>query len=81
MAYKPRHMKPQVRALLIEAMGPGSPQLTYKEFEHVEDARYEMESRWNDANERCDYVIEDPFIDGDFAENERYEWQVYEIKA
>ena len=83
MDYEPKHMKPQVKALLIEAMGPGSPQLTVDEFTSVEDALQEMRDRWNSVNERNDYLIDDSYIDGCcatlYAENERYEWQVYRI--
>ena len=84
MDYEPKHMKPQVKALLIEALGPGTPQITVDEFTSIEDALQEMRDRWNNANERHDFLIKDSYINGDYAclyaDNERYEWQVYEIE-
>lgn len=89
MAYEARHMKPQVKALLIEAMGPLCPELHIDEFTSVEAARKEMRRRYGNMFRRNKDFLErwkdNAYISADHAlldaDDDKYEWQVYEIRA
>lgn len=86
MAYEARHMKPQVKALLIEAMGPLCPELHIDEFTSVEAAKKEMRRRYNHAMKGNEDFLKHwggAFIETDHAlldaDDDKYEWQVYRI--
>ena len=68
------------RALLVEALGPGAPQLTIDEFDSVDAAREELRVRYERYSKGC---FEGSSLDYDhaiiYSDNWPGEWQVYKL--
>ena len=73
-----KHFK--TKALLIESMGPGTPQLTVNEFESVEAAREELRRRYEHYSVDC---FEGSSLEQDhaiiFSDNWPGEWEIYKL--
>ena len=73
-----KHFK--TKALLIEAMGPGTPELMIDEFESVEAARDELRRRYEYYSVNC---FEGSSLEQDhaiiYSDDSPFEWEVYKL--